>query len=47
MPPSLRDWVAEDHMVWTILEVVEEMTCAASTPTTAPMGMAAPPMTRG
>jgi transposase len=25
MPPSLRDWVAEDHLVWTILESVEEM----------------------
>jgi transposase len=25
MPPSLRDWVAEDHLVWTILEAVEEM----------------------
>jgi hypothetical protein len=25
MPPSLRDWVAEDHLVWTMLEAVEEM----------------------
>jgi transposase len=25
MPPSLRDWMAEDHLVWTILEAVEEM----------------------
>jgi transposase len=25
MPPSLHDWVAEDHLVWTILEAVEEM----------------------
>jgi transposase len=25
MPPSLRDWVSEDHLVWTILEAVEEM----------------------
>ena len=25
MPPSLRDWVPEDHLVWTILEAVEEM----------------------
>jgi transposase len=25
MPPSLRDWVREDHLVWTILEAVEEM----------------------
>jgi hypothetical protein len=25
MPPSLRDWVAEDHLVWTVLSAVEEM----------------------
>jgi hypothetical protein len=47
MPPSLRDWVPEDHLVWTILEAVEEMDLSDSTPTTAPMGMAAPPMSRG
>jgi transposase/integrase len=25
MPPSLRDWVAEDHLVWTVLQAVKEM----------------------
>ena len=25
MPPSLRDWVPEAHMVWTVLEAVEQM----------------------
>lgn len=25
MPPSLRDWVAGDHLVWTVLGAVEEM----------------------
>jgi transposase len=25
MPPSLRDWVPEDHVVWTIIEAVEGM----------------------
>ena len=25
MPPSLLDWVADDHLVWTILGSVEEM----------------------
>jgi transposase len=25
MPPSLRDWVAEDHLVWTVLDAVAEM----------------------
>jgi transposase len=29
MPPSLRDWLAEDHLVWTVLESVEEMDLAA------------------
>jgi transposase len=29
MPPSLRDWVAEDHLVWTILGAVEEMDLSA------------------
>jgi transposase len=28
MPPSLRDWVSGDHLVWTILEAVEEMDLA-------------------
>jgi transposase len=25
MPPSLVDWVAEDHLVWSILDSVEEL----------------------
>ena len=25
MPPSLRDWVPEDHLVWTVLDAVGEM----------------------
>jgi transposase len=29
MPPSLRDWVPEDHLVWTILEAVEAMDLSA------------------
>jgi hypothetical protein len=28
MPPSLRDWVSGDHLVWTILGTVEEMDLA-------------------
>jgi transposase len=28
MPPSLRDWVSGDHLVWTMLEAVEEMDLA-------------------
>ena len=29
MPPSLLDWVPEDHLVWTILGAVAEMDLAA------------------
>jgi hypothetical protein len=25
MPPSLLDWVSEDHLVWSILGSVEEL----------------------
>jgi len=25
LPPSLRDWLPEDHLVWTILDAVAEM----------------------
>src|SRR5450755_1132527 len=25
MPPSLVDWLPEDHLVWTVLGAVEEM----------------------
>ena len=29
MPPSLADWVPEDHLVWTILGSVEQMDLGA------------------
>lgn len=29
MPPSLVDWVAEDHLVWTVLGAVEQMDLSA------------------
>ena len=29
MPPSLRDWLADDHLVWTVLGSVEEMDLSA------------------
>ena len=25
MPPSLADWVEDDHLVWTVLGAVERM----------------------
>ncbi|MDQ3434609.1 MAG: transposase [Actinomycetota bacterium] len=29
MPPSVVDWVPEDHLVWSVLEAVEELDLAA------------------
>jgi transposase len=29
MPPSVRDWVPEGHLVWTVLESVEQLDLAA------------------
>jgi transposase len=29
MPPSLLDWVPEDHLVWTVLSAVEELDLSA------------------
>jgi transposase len=42
MPPSLLDWVAEDHLVWTILAAVEEMDLAAIYETYRPDGHGRP-----
>jgi len=27
MPPSVRDWVPEGHLVWTVLDAVGEWIC--------------------
>src|ERR671917_1847624 len=29
MPPSLRDWVPEEHLVWTVLDAVAELDLSA------------------
>ena len=29
MPPDLRDWLSEDHLVWTVLAAVGEMDLSA------------------
>jgi transposase len=29
MPPSLRVWLAEDHLAWTVLAAVSEMDLSA------------------
>lgn len=30
LPPSLTDWLDEDHLVWTVLGAVDQMDLAAS-----------------
>jgi transposase len=42
MPPSVLDWVAEDHLVWTILGAVEEMDLTAIYETYRPDGHGRP-----
>jgi hypothetical protein len=44
MPPSLREWLPEDHLAWFVLEAVEEMDLSESTPTTVQTATAARPM---
>ena len=29
LPPSLRDWLAEDHLAWFILDVVSQLDLSA------------------
>ena len=29
LPPSLTDWVPEDHLVWFVIEAVEQMDLSA------------------
>ena len=29
LPPSLREWLAEDHLAWFVMEVVDELDLAA------------------
>ena len=29
LPPSLRDWLAADHLAWFVLDVVEELDLGA------------------
>jgi hypothetical protein len=41
MPPSLRDWLPEDHLAWFILATVEELDLGLSTRHIAQMVMGA------
>ena len=29
LPPSLTDWLPEDHLVWTVLDSVDELDLSA------------------
>ena len=46
LPPSLREWLPEDHLAWFVIEAVEDMDLGDSMPITGLMAMAAPPMSR-
>ena len=46
MPPSLRDWVPEGHLVWTVLDAVGELDLSGSSPITATTGAAGRPTSR-
>jgi hypothetical protein len=46
MPPSLRDWVPEGHLVWTVLDAVRELICRRSAPLIVSMGMVGRRMSR-
>ena len=36
LPPSLKDWLADEHLAWFVLEAVEELDPPTSMPPTAP-----------
>jgi hypothetical protein len=46
LPPSLSEWLAEDHLAWFVVEAVEEMDLGEFYADTAPMAMVAQPMSR-
>jgi transposase len=44
LPPSLREWLPEDHLAWFVIEAVETMDLGEFYPITARTATAAPPM---
>jgi hypothetical protein len=38
LPPSLREWLPQDHLVWFVLDAVEAMDLAEFFPAIATMG---------
>ena len=47
LPPSLTDWVADDHLVWTVLGAVDQMGLDAFYGAYRAMGRVGRRMTRG
>ncbi len=45
MPPSVADWLPENHLAWFVLDVVAELDLTGFTPVIGPMVVAARPMT--
>ena len=39
LPPSLREWLPEDHLAWFVIDAVGEMDLAAFYAPIAPTGM--------
>ena len=46
MPPSVRDWVPEGHLVWTVLDAVAELDLSAIYADFGPTGTAVRPTSR-
>ncbi len=46
LPPSMREWLPEDHLAWFIADAVEEMDLSAFTAPTAQTAGAGPPSSR-
>jgi hypothetical protein len=40
LPPSLREWLPDDHLAWFVLDAVGEMDLGEFYAAIAPMGMA-------
>ena len=46
LPPDLREWLADDHLAWFVIEAIEGLDLEPSTPPTAPTATAPPPTIR-
>jgi hypothetical protein len=46
LPPSLREWLADDHFAWFVIDAVEELDLTGSSLRIAPTGMAGRRMIR-